>query len=554
MLMLMLITLLAITVCSSCSNIPLSINKVTRIDVSANTNLFKIECCSFHSISMKTANGGAIHFHVHITQSTSNPDLLINTCCFIRCGAKSGGAIWFSGRLFDIINSIANHCIAFNVGGFVFIENTDGGLTRVTTTSSSFTSMGSAYLQSNVDHHLKDVNSSSNVGGISFHVHQHFALLISFSRFDSNSGRSCLSIGENRNRNSDSDSIWCSVLANNTCGGALIRMMSRSVIKFTTFVNNTFDDLIKFGGFGSLVMWNCYFDDLSIVASLMMIISSRHLGRDVTCPVHWPSHSPHNHLGRPYIEAVRINGPVRGTTTINIAASLTSTPVTTISASGADSLWQSGTFAFSQFGDRTATYGSSSAFRGSLTFGSPSPFKSSEVFSLSSPLTASAPAPALASASASVFRASAEFAASATQMTASHSITLDRPTISLPDSDSDHFDTSDCMAGSRAMAKDRIGLAAVLLSVIGAILLLLIILLMVIRCLRDDPETYAPPTAETQSSDDIPLESDHSYVYSFLAPNSDKATTHLPGSHEDVFRFDQPESPVLTTPPTGASD
>jgi hypothetical protein len=139
-------------------------------------------------------------------------------------------------------------------------------------------------------------------------------------------------------------------------------------------------------------------------------------------------------------------------------------------------------------------------------------------------------------------------------MIASHSATLDRRTISLPDSHSAHFDTSTYTAGSRAMPRDRIGLAAVIQCVLGAILLLLIILLIVIRSLRSDAEADLPPTAEAQSSDDIPAESGHSYVYSFLQPNTDTATAHLHGSYEDVFRFDQPESPVLTTPPTEAPD
>jgi hypothetical protein len=359
--MTMLTALFATALCSSCPTRPLGIYTATQINVSADAKLFKIECCSFHSISSKTTNGGAIH----ITRSTSNPDLFINACRFIRCQAKCGGAIWFSGQSFNITDSIADRCIASDVGGFMFIENTDGCLTRMTTTSSILTSMGSVYLQSDVDHHLRDTNSSSNVGGASLRVHRHLALSISFSRFDSNYKCSCLSIDDNTNL----DSIWCSVIANNTCDGPLVKVMSRCGIGFTMFVKNTFRELIEFAGVGSLVVSNCYFDNLSIVASLMMIISSPHLRPDVACSFHSLSPSPHNRLGRPYVEAVRLNAEGgKRTPSLTNTASPTPGPSATIAATGPSWCSPSRIFVPSQFGDKTATYGPSAPFRGRLTF------------------------------------------------------------------------------------------------------------------------------------------------------------------------------------------
>jgi hypothetical protein len=118
-----MITVLGLAViCLSCHALRSSGRKAKRYSMARGGGAVEISRCAFVLLSMPQGDGGAINFFARSPRPDSS-DLSVRLCCFERCSADAGGAVWFRGCSFQVLQSVSEGCCARSRGGFASADS-----------------------------------------------------------------------------------------------------------------------------------------------------------------------------------------------------------------------------------------------------------------------------------------------------------------------------------------------------------------------------------------------------------------------------------------------
>jgi hypothetical protein len=219
-----------------------------RIDVLTEAQSIVYKLCRFSDLTFE-GKGGAIYV-ARESRGASRASLVVSICCFERCSAHAGGAVFFEGQGFFFVSSVGSGCVARDGGA---LASARAANLVVNITSAVRTTGGSLDLTDGVQIVLNHNTSRSYNGGVV--IGRHDSLDFLFAELTAISLGRCLTL----HSNAGPEVIRCVAVCDNIVGSVLY-VAGTYTAHHATFRNNILDVLVVFGPGGALTFMGCDMD------------------------------------------------------------------------------------------------------------------------------------------------------------------------------------------------------------------------------------------------------------------------------------------------------